>query len=107
MNTFRTIIIIVGILVAGAAFNSTLAQDLSPAERSEKRHVKIKHERIKNIEAKEHKREHKDCTKSVVKARKYKMDKAHKHELKASVKGHKKHLIKHTKKQSDSYGRLE
>ena len=109
MNTFRTIVIIVGILVAGAALNTTFAQDLSTYEDSHKKsdHVKIKHDRHKHKDAKYHKHEHKACVKSTMKEHKH-HGKAHKHEMKASLKSHKKYGVKtHKNQSSDTFGRLE
>jgi hypothetical protein len=96
MKTLRTIIIILGILVAGAAFNETFAQSKDTESREEiayahkRDHSRLKHKDFKNKDFKN--KEYKSELKAKHKSHKCK-NKTHKPELKTSLKNNDKDVM--------------
>jgi len=86
MKTFRTIIIILGILVAGAALNTTFAQTAADQETTYTNHPKIKHKGDKDKY-----KDDKARLKSIFKNDKHKSKDCHKHTARAEHKQYRKH----------------
>jgi hypothetical protein len=93
MKTFRTIIIIVGILVAGAAFNTTFAQDLNDNQEETLFAYRAKDAKIKHKDHSD--KAHRHALKSELKAYKYESRADRKSEMKADFKGGKHKMKAH------------